>query len=274
MTLKADLKPGKVKANYLGQQSEKETHLMWGDIPAVLEHDKYVHMIIDGGAKPNPASAGWGAIIRQNGKFAWSFDRCSRATNNAMELRAVIEALRHLPDDMHVWISTDSAYVKRGITDWLPGGTRNGWNNAQRNSVVNQTLWQALVAAVARMRVVQWTWVKAHNWYLLNECADMLATKGVANETPYSNVQYLHPINENIDFETYEFKEGEIPPLSGNWQGDILPETVFTMKRGEGTAVFLSSTTIPDTTPWPSTPASAQVSAVVNDVPSDEGPEI
>jgi hypothetical protein len=102
MTPKANLTPGKIKPNHLGQQASCETQLLWGDISAVLEPDQFVHIITDGGARPNPGSAGWGAIIRQGGNVSGNFGHCSRATNSAMELRAVIEALRNLPDNMHV----------------------------------------------------------------------------------------------------------------------------------------------------------------------------
>jgi hypothetical protein len=70
------------------------------------------------------------------------------------------------------------------------------------------------------MRKVEWTWVKGHNGYLLNECADMLATKGVNNETPFSNVQYVHPINEDVDFQTYELQDGEETRVESGWKGD------------------------------------------------------
>jgi hypothetical protein len=131
MTPKESLKPGKIQRNYLGSQASRETQLVWGDIASVLTYGKYVHVITDGGASPNPGSAGWGAIIQQNGKFAWNFGHCSHATNNAMELCAVIEALRNLPNDTHVWISTDSAYVNRGITEWLLNWLVRNWRNAK-----------------------------------------------------------------------------------------------------------------------------------------------
>jgi ribonuclease HI len=86
-----------------------------------------------------------------------------------MELRALIKALRRLPDGFHVLISTDSAYLKRRITEWLPGWISNGWKNAQRHSVANQTLWQALTASVGRMHMVEWSWAKGRSGYLLNE---------------------------------------------------------------------------------------------------------
>jgi ribonuclease HI len=208
---KERLVPGKVKQNDLGTQARRETLVMWGDIAPMLTRDMYVHVITDGGASPNPGSAGWGAIIRQKGKFAWNFGHCSRATNIAMELRAVFEALRNLPEDMHVWISTDSAYVKRGITERVPRWRERNWKNAKGDTISNLSQWKALLNQVDRMRAVQWTWVKAHNGYLLNECADMRATKGVRNETPCSNAQYPHPINEDIDLNGYVFADGELP---------------------------------------------------------------
>jgi hypothetical protein len=73
------------------------------------------------------------------------------------------------------------------------------------------------------MTDIKWTWVKAHAGYLLNECADMLATKGVRNETPAVNVQFLHPINEDTDPTEYTFKEGETVDPPSNWTGDTMP---------------------------------------------------
>jgi hypothetical protein len=73
------------------------------------------------------------------------------------------------------------------------------------------------------MAVVQWTWVKAHAGFLLNECADMLTTKGVRNETPPANVQFLHPLNEDTDTEEYTFRDNELPSIPSNWTRDTLP---------------------------------------------------
>jgi hypothetical protein len=121
-----------------------------------------------------------------------------------------------------------------------------------------------------RMRRIEWTWVKAHNGYVLNECADMLATKGVNNETPFSNVQYIHPINEDVDFQTYEFHEGEESSVGSNRKGDDGPAETSVMKDGDNLPQYLSSSSSPDPTPWPYAPASAQVSAPMTDVPSDD----
>jgi ribonuclease HI len=99
-----------------------------------------------------------------------------------MELLAVTEALANLPDGMHVWVMTDSAYVKNGITQWVPTWIRNNWRNSGGARVANKSLWERLIAGVNRMRRVEWSWVKAHNGRLLNECADTLATRGVLNQ--------------------------------------------------------------------------------------------
>jgi hypothetical protein len=189
-----------------------------------------------------------------------------------MELRAVIEALRNPPEDMHVWISTDSAYVKRGITEWVPRWRARNWNNEKGDTISNLSQWQALLNQVDRMRVVQWTWVKAYNGYPLNECAGMLATKGVRNETPYANTQYLHPINDDIDFNQYDFADGELPIPPSNWKGDVITakEGLWTQKSNANAASFLSSTERSETTPYPSAPASA----VATDIPSDDESEI
>jgi hypothetical protein len=135
---KTHLKPGTVGNNYLEQQASRERYVPWDQFSSFIDKEKFVHIVTDGGARPNPGNAGWGAILRQNGQFSWTFGHCSRATNNAMELRAVIEALRALPDGSHVWASTDSCYVKRGITEWLPGWIARKWKNSQGAQVARE----------------------------------------------------------------------------------------------------------------------------------------
>jgi ribonuclease HI len=137
------------------------------------------------------------------------------ATNNAMEILAVTEALANIPDGMHVWIMTDSAYVKNGITQWVPNWIRNGWKNAGGARVSNKSLWDRLIAAVGRMRRVEWSWVKAHNGRLLNECADTLATKGVRNEPRPCPVATVRVAGEDTDETVYELRDGEETPTAG-----------------------------------------------------------
>jgi hypothetical protein len=117
----------------------------------------------------------------------------------------------------------------------------NGFRDGFRiTAVANKSLWQALIGVVARMRKIEWAWVNGHSSYLLNECADMLATEGVNNETPFAQVQYVVPIAEDTDTEVYELKGSEESTV-GNWNGDSKPEYTHAMKDGDNLATYLSS---------------------------------
>jgi ribonuclease HI len=100
-------------------------------------------------------------------------------TNNRMELMAAIAALEALTRDAAVTITTDSAYVKNGITTWMANWKRNGWKTADRKPVKNVDLWQRLDAAQLRHKVT-WKWIKGHAGHVENERADELARSGMA----------------------------------------------------------------------------------------------
>jgi ribonuclease HI len=154
------------------------------------------------------------------------------ASPNAMEILAFTEAFVNIPDGMHVWIMTDSAYVKNGITQWVTGWVRNNWKNSSGAKVSNKSLWERLIAAVDRMRRVEWSWVKAHNGRLLNECADMLATKGVYNEPRSCPVETVRVRGEDSDHTVYELLEGEETPVIGK-DGDGYPVgRTYVLKAG------------------------------------------
>jgi ribonuclease HI len=191
-----------------------------------------IHVATDGGTKPNPGSAGWGALIRQNGCCTYNGEHYDHPTNNLMELMAVIEAMRIIPEQMHLWVMTDSAYVKNGITQWLPIWIRNGWKNPQKARAANKSLWESLIAMVKKMKRVEWSWVKAHNGTLLNECADMLATKGVMNEPRQCPIESGWVLGEDADSEIYVMQDGEDTPLIDG-KDSIIPEgRTFVMKDG------------------------------------------
>lgn len=99
-------------------------------------------------------------------------------TNNRMELLAAIEALKALNTPCSVDLTTDSVYVKNGITTWLDGWKKKGWKTAARQPVKNVDLWQALDEQNRRHQV-RWHWVKGHSGHAGNERADQLANRGI-----------------------------------------------------------------------------------------------
>ena len=139
---------------------------------------EFVEVFSDGACKGNPGPGGWGALLRYRGveKELWGGE--VHTTNNRMELLAVIKALGALKRRSSVRITTDSQYVKKGITEWMGRWKRNGWKTAAGKPVKNADLWRELDSAVAQHRV-QWRWVKGHSGHRDNERADELANRGV-----------------------------------------------------------------------------------------------
>ena len=133
-----------------------------------------VEIFTDGACKGNPGPGGWGAILRSNGKERELSGGESLTTNNRMELKAAIEALKALKKPCHVQLWTDSNYVRDGITKWIHGWRRNGWRTADKKPVKNAELWQALLDACGPHRV-DWHWVRGHAGHPENERADALA---------------------------------------------------------------------------------------------------
>jgi len=140
--------------------------------------DGTVDIWTDGACKGNPGPGGWGAWLRwgQVERELWGGEKVT--TNNRMELTAVIEALRALTRPVPVTLHVDSQYVMQGVTSWMAGWKRNGWQTRDKKPVKNQELWQALDAELARHQV-RWVWVKGHAGDPGNEKADELANRGV-----------------------------------------------------------------------------------------------
>jgi ribonuclease HI len=133
-----------------------------------------VHISTDGACKGNPGPGGWGAILRSGTRERELSGGEALTTNNRMELMAAIQALEVLTRPCTVILSTDSIYVKDGITRWIHGWKRNGWRTAAKKPVANADLWQRLDAAAAR-HSIDWRWVKGHAGDADNERADQLA---------------------------------------------------------------------------------------------------
>ncbi len=134
----------------------------------------------DGACKGNPGPGGWGAILRAaDGRERELLGAEPHTTNNRMELTAAIEALQALTRPCAVILSTDSSYVRDGITKWIHGWQKNGWKTADRKPVKNADLWQALLTAAARHKI-EWRWVKGHSGDPDNERCDALANAAIA----------------------------------------------------------------------------------------------
>ena len=133
-----------------------------------------VEIFTDGACKGNPGPGGWGAVLRFGDKERELSGGESPTTNNRMELMAAIEALKALKRPCRVSLTTDSNYVRDGITRWIYGWQRNGWLTSDKKPVKNAELWQALLEATAPHRI-DWHWVKGHAGHPENERADALA---------------------------------------------------------------------------------------------------
>lgn len=128
----------------------------------------------DGACLGNPGPGGWAALLRAGGHERELVGSEPLTTNNRMELMAAIAALEALTRACEVVLFTDSQYVQKGISEWMPGWVRRGWRTASGQPVKNQDLWERLHAAQATHRV-QWRWVRGHSGDPDNERVDGLA---------------------------------------------------------------------------------------------------
>lgn len=137
-----------------------------------------VELFTDGGCRGNPGVGGWGALLRFGDVEKELKGHAEDTTNNRMELTAAIEGLRALKRPCQVVLTTDSQYVKNGITQWMDGWKRNGWKTAAKKPVKNKDLWVALDDAL-QPHEVSWKWVKGHAGHAENERVDDLANQAM-----------------------------------------------------------------------------------------------
>lgn len=139
---------------------------------------KKVEIFTDGACRGNPGPGGWGALMRY-GKTEKSLHGGEKqTTNNRMELTAAIKALAALKEKCDVTVTTDSEYVRKGITEWIANWKQRNWRTAAKKPVANADLWQELDKQTARHEI-KWKWVKGHSGHRENEIADELANLGI-----------------------------------------------------------------------------------------------
>jgi len=132
----------------------------------------------DGACRGNPGPGGWGALLSWNDTHKELSGGEAATTNNRMELTAAIMGLAALKRPSMATVRTDSQYVIKGITEWLPSWKARGWRTADKKPVKNQDLWEKLEQIVSP-HSLSWQWVKGHSGDPGNERADALANKGV-----------------------------------------------------------------------------------------------
>ena len=142
-----------------------------------------IEIFTDGACRGNPGPGGWGAVLRWGGREKLLSGGSGDTTNNRMELTAAIEALEALRRPCRVRLSTDSTYLKNGITRWIPAWKRRDWKTADRKPVKNVDLWRRLERA-ASPHAVEWVWVRGHSGHEGNEKADALARSAIGGQRP------------------------------------------------------------------------------------------
>lgn len=151
---------------------------------------KSIEIYTDGSSLGNPGPGGWGVVIISEGRTLGEIGGYEKdTTNNRMELMAVIEALKcmlekHAKDN--VIIHADSNYVLGGVTTWIHNWEKNGWKTANKKPVLNQDLWQELIAHVRNFKgTLSWQKVKSHDGHVHNERADAIATECSSTQRNY-----------------------------------------------------------------------------------------
>lgn len=132
----------------------------------------------DGACRGNPGQGGWGATLSYKSMTKEIFGGEQHTTNNRMELIAAIKALEALHQSCKIELFSDSSYVLKGITDWMPNWKQKGWKTASKAPVKNEDLWRRLDGLINHHQI-EWQWVKGHSGNVGNERVDLLANKGI-----------------------------------------------------------------------------------------------
>ena len=141
-----------------------------------MSHPRVI-VYTDGACDPNPGPGGWAAILRSGKQEKVLSGGEVESTNNRMELTAALKALQAIKIASRVEIVTDSEYLQRGVTEWLPGWKKRNWQR-KGGTLANVDLWQNLDAAMTR-HIVTWKWVRGHTGHAFNQRADQLARQAI-----------------------------------------------------------------------------------------------
>lgn len=137
-----------------------------------------IHIYTDGACKGNPGPGGWGALMVYKETEKELFGGEQDTTNNRMEMTAAIKGLEQLTRPCEVVLTTDSQYLRKGITEWITNWKKRGWKTAAKKPVKNVDLWKQL-DELSNKHNITWNWVKGHSGHPENERADELANKGI-----------------------------------------------------------------------------------------------
>tara|TARA_Y100001968_G_C19054590_1_gene570791 strand:- start:112 stop:543 length:432 start_codon:yes stop_codon:yes gene_type:complete len=137
-----------------------------------------VKIYTDGACRGNPGPGGWGALLIYGDREKKIKGFSKNTTNNIMELTAAVESLKQLKRSCDIIITTDSVYVKNGITIWIKNWKRRNWKTSSKKDVKNKALWIALDEECSKHQIL-WKWVKGHSGHPKNEIADLLANQAI-----------------------------------------------------------------------------------------------
>ncbi len=183
-----------------------------------------VQIYTDGGADPNPGAGGWGAVLVHpaSGRSEELRGGEARSTNNRMELMAAIRALETLRQRCRVELYTDSQYLRRGITEWLPGWIARGWRRKE-GELLNEDLWRRL-AEVAARHDIHWQWLKGHAGHRFNERADQLATAAIREQRSAASASAAGgPVGEAVAAEYQVFLRISCSKRGAGWAALVRP---------------------------------------------------
>ncbi len=142
-----------------------------------------VKIYTDGGCRGNPGIGGWAALLQMGKHQKTIKGNAKDTTNNRMELTAAIKALQALTKPCKVILTTDSQYVKNGISLWIDNWKKNNWKTAAKKPVKNQDLWLELDEAIQK-HSIEWAWVKGHSGHKENDIVDDLANQAMDELIP------------------------------------------------------------------------------------------